>query len=33
MTTVDDVTGVLTVHTKGALETVLPCCTHLADMH
>jgi calcium-translocating P-type ATPase len=33
MSTVDEVTGVLTVHTKGALETVLPCCTHLIDGH
>jgi calcium-translocating P-type ATPase len=29
MTTVDRVPGGLVVHTKGALETVLPCCTHI----
>ena len=31
MSTVDEATGVLTVHVKGALETVLPCCTRLID--
>jgi calcium-translocating P-type ATPase len=31
MSTVDETAGVPTVHTKGALETVLPCCTHLID--
>jgi len=29
MTTIDDAHGTTTVHMKGALETVLPCCTHL----
>jgi calcium-translocating P-type ATPase len=31
MSTVDDEPGGLTVHTKGALESVLPCCTQLSD--
>jgi calcium-translocating P-type ATPase len=31
MSTVDDVSSIPTVHTKGALETVLPCCSGFAD--
>ena len=31
MTSVDRVDGVVTVHTKGALETVLPCCRYRLD--
>ena len=31
MTSVDDTAGVLVAHTKGAPETVLPCCTHVVD--
>jgi len=33
MTTVDDEPRGLTVHTKGALESVLPCCTRILDDH
>jgi calcium-translocating P-type ATPase len=31
MSTVDDEDGGIYVHTKGALETVLPCCTGIQD--
>ncbi|MFF5173301.1 cation-translocating P-type ATPase [Micromonospora sp. NPDC000089] len=31
MSVVDDTAGALAVHTKGAPETVLPCCTRLID--
>ena len=31
MSTVDESAGGVTVHTKGALETVLPCCTALDE--
>ena len=31
MSSVDEEPGNVAVHTKGALETVLPCCTHLLD--
>ncbi len=33
MSTVDLEAAVVTIHTKGAPETVLPCCTHLLDPH
>jgi calcium-translocating P-type ATPase len=33
MTTVDDGPQGVTVNVKGALETVLPCCTHLLDIN
>ncbi|MGA5305869.1 cation-translocating P-type ATPase [Nucisporomicrobium flavum] len=31
MTSVDEMAGVVAVHTKGAPETVLPCCTELDE--
>jgi calcium-translocating P-type ATPase len=31
MTSVDRMAGVDTIHTKGALETVLPCCQYVLD--
>lgn len=31
MSSVDEESGTVAVHTKGALETVLPCCTQLLD--
>ena len=33
MSTVDEQPGELVVHTKGALETVLPCCDTVLDPH
>ena len=33
MSTVDAEAGGLAIHTKGAPETVLPCCTQLLDAH
>src|SRR6185436_10605053 len=33
MSTVDEKAGELIVHTKGALETVLPCCDQVLTLH
>ena len=33
MSTADDNSGTLVVHTKGALETVLPCCDTVLHRH